>query len=67
VHAADTAKIGELKQVLLGTGLVNFKEIFKRLKSFGFNDWISMEEASFQGEDGIKKALDFVKKTWEIV
>ena len=40
------------------------KEIFAFLKRRGFDGWISVEEASFTGASGIRKAADFVRRTW---
>lgn len=65
VHAADTSKRGELRPVLLGTGLVPFTEMFAILKGAGFDGWICIEEASFRGAAGVKVAADFVKRTWD--
>jgi sugar phosphate isomerase/epimerase len=64
VHAADTSTRGELKHVLLGTGLVPFKEMFQILRDAGFDGWICMEEASFKGPAGVKAAADFVRRLW---
>jgi len=64
VHAADTSTRGELKHVLLGTGLVPFKEMFQILRDAGFDGWICMEEASFKGPAGVKAAADFVGRVW---
>jgi sugar phosphate isomerase/epimerase len=64
VHAADTSTRGELKHVLLGTGLVPFKEMFEILRDAGFDGWICMEEASFKGPAGVKAAADFVRRVW---
>jgi sugar phosphate isomerase/epimerase len=64
VHAADTATRGELKPVLLGTGLVPFKEMFQVLRDAEFDGWICMEEASFKGPAGVKAAADFVRRVW---
>jgi len=64
VHAADTSTRGELKHVLLGTGLVPFKEMFAILHASRFDDWICMEEASFKGKAGVKAAADFVRRIW---
>ena len=64
VHAADTSTRGELKHVLLGTGLVPFKEMFQILRGAGFDGWICMEEASFKGPAGVKAAADFVRRVW---
>jgi sugar phosphate isomerase/epimerase len=64
VHAADTSTRGELKPVLLGTGLVPFKEMFQILRDVGFDGWICIEEASFKGSAGVKAAADFVRRVW---
>jgi len=64
VHAADTSTRGELKHVLLGTGLVPFKEMFQILRDGGFDGWICMEEASFKGPAGVKAAAEFVRRIW---
>ena len=65
VHAADTSTRGQLNHVLLGTGLVPFKEMFEILHASGFDDWICMEEASFTGKSGVKTAADFVRRVWK--
>jgi sugar phosphate isomerase/epimerase len=64
VHAADTAVRGELKPVLLGTGITPFVPLFQRLRQRGFDGWICMEEASFQGQAGVAAAAAFIKRTW---
>lgn len=67
VHAADTSTRGELKPVLLGTGLVPFKEMFEIIHGAGFDGWICMEEASFSGKVGVQRAAEFVRRTWNDV
>jgi sugar phosphate isomerase/epimerase len=64
IHAADTLGVGELKPALIGKGIVPFREIFKYLKKVKFDEWICIEEASNTGIEGLKKAIDFIKKTW---
>ena len=64
VHAADTSTRGQLNHVLLGTGLVPFKQMFEILHTSGFDNWICMEEASFTGKAGVKAATDFVRRIW---
>jgi len=64
VHAADTAVYGELKPVLIGTGLAPLEAVFRRLVRAGWDNWICMEEASFQGREGIGKAARFVRQLW---
>jgi sugar phosphate isomerase/epimerase len=64
VHAADTAVHGELKPVLLGTGVTPFDALFRRLLRSGWDNWICIEEASFRGRAGIAKAAQFVRERW---
>jgi sugar phosphate isomerase/epimerase len=66
VHAAETAQRGDLKPVLVGTGLVSFREMFSMLKGAGFDGWLCIEEASQQGQAGIEAAAQFVRETWEM-
>lgn len=65
IHVSDIAEKGKFQPVLIGTGVVSFKEIFKYLKSRGFDSWLCIEEASFTGSEGIRKAADFTRKTWD--
>lgn len=65
IHVSDMKRSGEFSPTLIGTGVVPFKEIFSYLKSKGFDKWLCIEEASYTGMDGIKKAVDFVRETWE--
>lgn len=66
IHVADTAKRGGLVPVpvLLGEGLVPFKEIFSALKQNNFDGWMCIEEASYTGQEGIRKATNFVRNLW---
>ncbi len=65
IHAADTAVRGELRHVLLGTGVTPFVELFRRLHKAGWDGWICMEEASFKGQEGVEAAARFVRQTWK--
>lgn len=65
IHVSDMKRKGEFSPTLIGTGVVPLKEIFTYLKSQGFDKWFCIEEASFTGMDGIKKAVEFVRETWE--
>lgn len=64
VHAAETAKKGELVPVALGEGIVPFRDLFHILKINGFDNWICIEEASGKGMEGVKKATEFVRTAW---
>ncbi len=64
IHASDTALKGELRHVLLGTGVTPYHELFKCLKSSGWDGWVCMEEASYQGRAGVEAAAHFVRQAW---
>ncbi|MBN1317758.1 MAG: sugar phosphate isomerase/epimerase [Anaerolineales bacterium] len=64
VHAADIAEIGVLKHVAVGAGVVPLDEIFGRLVRAGYDNWISIEEASCTGPVGVKQAIAFVRDAW---
>jgi sugar phosphate isomerase/epimerase len=64
VHASDTAERGQLRHVLLGTGVTPFGALFERLASAGWDGWICIEEASCLGREGVQAAARFVRQTW---
>ncbi len=65
IHAADTETKGELRHVLLGTGVAPFPAVFSQLIQSGWDGWICMEEASYQGREGLEAATRFVRQTWQ--
>jgi len=65
VHVADTAVFGELKPVPIGTGIAPIAATFERLAASGWDGWLCMEEASFQGQAGIDAAARFVRLAWQ--
>ena len=65
VHAADTAVRGELRPVLLGTGVTPFDVLFRRLHRAGWDGWLCIEEASKLGREGVEAAARFVRRMWE--
>ena len=65
IHISDVKTAEEFSPTLIGTGVVPIKEFFTYLKGKKFSGWLSIEEASFTGLDGIKKAVDTVRSIWE--
>jgi sugar phosphate isomerase/epimerase len=65
IHAADSSQRGELKHVLLGTGVTPYPALFSELKKSGWDGWICMEEASNQGRAGVEAAARFIRQTWQ--
>jgi sugar phosphate isomerase/epimerase len=64
VHASDSSTRGALKHVLLGTGVTPYAAIFAELKRAGWDGWICMEEASYQGRQGVEAAARFIRDVW---
>jgi sugar phosphate isomerase/epimerase len=65
VHASDTAVRGELRHVLLGTGVTPYPALFARLGRAGWDGWICIEEASRQGRAGVEAAVSFIRQAWQ--
>ena len=65
VHAADIKGVHAVEHVLLGTGIVPFHDIFARLQRDGYSGWISLEENSRTGKDGVARATTYVRDTWD--
>jgi sugar phosphate isomerase/epimerase len=66
VHASDTAGVGVLRHVLLGSGVTPFDRMFRCLRRAGWDGWICMEEASNLGRAGVEAAARFIRHTWEM-
>lgn len=67
IHIADTDNADTLNHVVIGTGLVPFREVFSSLKQHGYNGWLSIEEGSGLGETGIVAAAEYVRHAWNEV
>ncbi len=65
IHVADTSAKGKMDPVQLGTGIVPMKEIFSYLRSKQFDGWLCLEIWKDEGIEAIKKAVGFVKETWD--
>lgn len=64
VHAADTQVRGALIPAVIGEGIVPFPDLFAILRSAGFDGWISLEEASNTGKEGVRRGYSFVREMW---
>jgi sugar phosphate isomerase/epimerase len=65
IHASDSAGHGQLQHVLVGTGIAPYAALFTRLANSGWDGWICIEEASYQGRDGVAAAARFVRQVWQ--
>ena len=65
VHVNDIQRVGYFEPGLVGTGVAPVRDIFAVLHKMGFDNWISVEEASKTGEDGFRQAIPYVKGIWK--
>jgi len=64
IHVNDIQRAGYFEPCLVGTGVAPNRAIFETLAAAKFDGWISVEEASKQGEEGFRKAIPYVKGLW---
>ena len=65
IHAADTTTFGTFAPCPIGAGAVQFTPLFCYLKEKGFPGYVSIEEASFKGHEGLREAIDYIKEVWK--
>lgn len=62
IHLNDTVEGDGLSPVLVGTGAVDFDSVFDVLNQNRFDGWVSIEECSCNGAEGIREAIRFARK-----
>lgn len=67
IHVNDIRRAGQFEPCRVGTGVAPIREIFTELAKAGFDGWISVEEASNQGEAGFQQAIPYTMALWESV
>jgi sugar phosphate isomerase/epimerase len=67
VHCTDRATPFEYTHAVAGEGLVDYPTVFKILKQAGYDSWLSVEYNGPEGIEGLKRAIAYVRKTWEEV
>ncbi len=65
IHVNDLRAPGCLDFVVCGCGVAPIKQIFSEAKKAGFDGWICIEEAGFQGFEGMARAVEFTREAWE--
>lgn len=60
VHISDMSAYGKFEPVEIGTGVCPIEAVLKRLKAYGFDGWLCIEEASGHGLEGISNAWNYV-------
>ena len=67
VHLADIDQPGAFRPVVPGTGASPHASILKMLRNDGFDGWISVEEASGNGLDGLAAGFGHADAVWQSV
>lgn len=65
IHVAETATLGKMDPVQLGSGLAPVKEVFASLKKHGWNNWLCIEEWGNSGIKGVEEAVEYTRRIWE--
>lgn len=65
LHVFDMREAGKFEPVRVGTGASPIPQIFSRMRQVNYDGWLSIEEASRQGQNGFEEAITYVKKTWQ--
>jgi len=65
VHASDVNY--KLEHQVVGAGCVPFPEVFRVLKSFGYDGWVSLEAYGTRGKQDIIDGMQYVRKVWDEV
>ncbi len=65
LHVTDMAEHGKFSPVLIGTGSTPNRECFAYLKEQGWDKWLCIEEASYNGLEGIRQAVINTRRLWE--
>jgi sugar phosphate isomerase/epimerase len=66
LHVSDTSAVGEhIRPCVIGTGLAPLETIFRRLHQANWDGYVSIEEASGTGREGIEVAVRHVRRLWQ--
>lgn len=65
LHVFDMREVGTFEPVRVGTGVSPIPQIFSRMRQANYDGWLSIEEASRQGQQGFEEAIQYVRQTWQ--
>lgn len=65
LHVFDMREAGSFDPVRVGTGVSPIPQVFQLMRQNSYDGWLSIEEASKQGREGFKAAVQYVRKTWK--
>ncbi|MEN9938864.1 MAG: hypothetical protein RLZZ387_5443 [Chloroflexota bacterium] len=64
VHLSDIRQPGAFEPVVLGSGAAPIVPVLRRLVASGWDGWLSIEEASRTGEEGLRRAVAYADRAW---
>lgn len=65
LHVFDMREAGKFEPVRVGTGASPIQQIFSRMRQVDYDGWLSIEEASRQGQRGFKESIQYVRQAWQ--
>ena len=65
LHVFDMREPGKFEPVRVGTGVSPIPQIFTRMRQTSYDGWLSIEEASRQGQKGFEESIQYVRDTWQ--
>lgn len=65
VHVNETARPGVYEPTAIGEGAVPQVAVLAELRRAGYDGWLSIEEASGRGRDGVEHAIAVVRDLWQ--
>ncbi len=67
VHCGDRQVYGQYTHAVPGEGLVNYPALFEVLQDAGYNGWLSIEYNRPDAPEGLQRAFNYVRATWNQV
>ncbi len=65
LHVFDICEAGTFEPVRVGTGASPIPQIFSRMRQVDYDGWLSIEEASRQGQRGFEASIQYVRHAWQ--
>jgi len=65
LHLSDIRRADHFEPVVLGRGVAPIQAVLAEMRQVGFDDWVSIEEASRTGQSGFEQAVAFVRHAWQ--
>lgn len=65
LHVFDMRDVGTFEPVRVGTGASPIPQIFSRMRQVDYDGWLSIEEASRQGQRGFEASIQYVRHAWQ--